>query len=123
LESSRDVLRLLQMRLSQKEGAVVWLVSQTIPGKIDKLEYFVHELVELANQCLAGSTVASKAPSVFQSTGPEQFATLIQDGMIDLEKREWVKWRDWPEGPLYFQLGIFPLWVRRYRVNLDKVRP
>lgn len=103
-----DFLWALRQRLSPEELTVVWLISQEMPGLPDKLEYSLDELVELADQQLPESTVDR--------------SDLIETGIVDLQKREWVEWKDWDNRLFRFKLGIFPLWVRRYHISFDEVR-
>jgi hypothetical protein len=146
LERIDNSLWLLRLRLSQEELAVVWLISQTIPSLIDRLEYSLHGLVDLADQYLISSTadrndsasvqrvdatfeesasekhLIQEPLSIFQSIPPERLYDLIEEGTANLEAREWIEWQNWNERLFCFRLGIFPLWVRRRHIILGKVR-
>jgi len=96
-------------RLNDTELHVVWLVSQKILiSPIDALEYSVRELVGLANQHFADSTI--------------DYSILIEKGVTDLESREWIEWKDRDDGLFRFKLGIFPVWIGRHQFSLDEVR-
>ncbi len=101
IEQAENVLWALRLRLSDDEWDLVRLISQKASNLTDKLEYSLHELVELTNH------------SIDQEK--------LDRGAVNLAKREWIEWKKQDEGLFRLKLGIFPLWVRRHHIHRTRI--
>ncbi len=107
IERANDFLWAMSQRLSEDEFNVVWLISRNAFGLMLELEYSLHDLVELADQHFTSSKIDSDN---------------LRSGVVKLETREWLEWKNRDEELFRFKLGIFPLWLRRHHIKRDEVR-
>ncbi len=107
VERASDFLWALGHRLSSDELFVVWLISRKLSVPIDRTEYFLNELNELAEQYHFDNT-----------------AIDLDRGIARLEEREWIEWKDRKKKLFQINLCIFPLWLRHrhIKINFDEMK-
>ncbi len=109
IEESHDVSQALWMYLFPEERSVVQLISQHLSDITYKSEYSLQELVEIAKQ--------------HNFTGSEFDYHSLYKGVVLLEEREWLEWKNRDEKLFRFKLGILPLWVNRYLNDIEVNQP
>lgn len=107
VERASDFLWALGHRLSSDELSVVWLISRKLSLPIDKTEYSLSELTDLADQYHFENTAAD-----------------LNRGVAHLEEREWIEWKDKKKKLFQINLCIFPLWLRHrhIKINFDEMK-
>ena len=105
MEHVADSLWALLQRLSREEFTVVWLLGKKVLALSSRQDYYLKELVELANEQLPGAAADRR--------------DLIERGIVELQAREWVEWKDRESGLFRFKLGVLPLWVNRYHISYN----